>query len=334
MVNGAGKMATAAAEAIVRSEEFELMPFAFTGNNAPSNRDILGVNVRSIRLEDRADFLRSEAGRSSFLTSDFTHPDVVNLNADTYCNNNLHFVMGTTGGDRDALEERVRNSAISAVIAPNMAKQVVGLQSVIKAFSEVYRGCWVKEDSGLYIRESHQGVDVPNDFEGKADTSGTAKAMVEYFQKLGIPYGVKDIDAKIRDIEDQRLLGIPESALQGHGWHRYKLHSFNPENQELLNALYEGVSRFLGGSNVFDSYHGDYSKVSREAEVGNAVVSLDESVLFRVEQRKGEVKIDHNISGRNAYAEGNLDALRCLNKNVKFGAEGEVYSMINVAEGK
>jgi 4-hydroxy-tetrahydrodipicolinate reductase len=75
----------------------------------------------------------------------------------------------------------------------------------------------------LDIVESHQ--------KGKADTSGTAKAMVEkldgspgYFNQLGIPFR-KDQIRMIREPEEQLRLGVPEDALTGHGWHTYTLHS-------------------------------------------------------------------------------------------------------------
>jgi len=41
----------------------------------------------------------------------------------------LNFVMGTTGGDRDGInEQNMQASRCKAVVAPNMAKQIVALQ--------------------------------------------------------------------------------------------------------------------------------------------------------------------------------------------------------------
>ena len=65
------------------------------------------------------------------------------------------------------------------------------------------------------IRESHQ--------KGKADTSGTARAMIKAFNQLGIPFSEKDIQMQ-RDPEVQKTQwGIPETYLVGHGWHTYTL---------------------------------------------------------------------------------------------------------------
>ena len=40
------------------------------------------------------------------------------------------------------------------------------------------------------------------------DTSGTAKALVASFQKLGLPFNVEDIE-KVRDSAGQRGMGVP-----------------------------------------------------------------------------------------------------------------------------
>jgi 4-hydroxy-tetrahydrodipicolinate reductase len=121
--------------------------------------------------------------------------------------------MGTTGGDRRELQATVESSSIAAVIAPNMAKQIVGLQAMMEFaadnFPDLFRGY------ALEVKESHQ--------QGKADTSGTAKAMVGYFNKLGVSYSTDEI-VMVRDPQEQKTQwGIPEEYLAGHGWHTYTL---------------------------------------------------------------------------------------------------------------
>jgi 4-hydroxy-tetrahydrodipicolinate reductase len=67
----------------------------------------------------------------------------------------------------------------------------------------------------LEIKESHQ--------KGKADTSGTAKAMVRYFKQMGLDFSEDEI-RKERDPEIQAARwGIPQRYLAGHGWHTYTL---------------------------------------------------------------------------------------------------------------
>ena len=109
----------------------------------------------------------------------------------------------------------MKNSQVAAVIAPNMAKQIVAFQAMMEyaadTFPDVFKGYT------LQIRESHQ--------KGKADTSGTAKAMIGYFNRLGIPFS-KDQIRMERDPEVQRSeWGVPEAYLSGHGWHTYALRS-------------------------------------------------------------------------------------------------------------
>jgi len=51
-----------------------------------------------------------------------------------YMKHGLSFVMGTTGGDRDNInEQNMQASSCKAVVAPNMAKQIVALQVLKRA---------------------------------------------------------------------------------------------------------------------------------------------------------------------------------------------------------
>jgi 4-hydroxy-tetrahydrodipicolinate reductase len=167
-----------------------------------------------IKPSDRQKAIKSlKQKEGAFISVDYTHPSAVNLNAEFYCKCQLPFVMGTTGGDRQRLEATVRASSISAVIAPNMAKQIVGFQAMVEyaalTFPDLFEGY------SLEIKESHQ--------KGKADTSGTAKAMVRYFNQMGIRFEADEI-VKERDPEIQGTQwGIPQEYLTGHGWHTYAL---------------------------------------------------------------------------------------------------------------
>jgi 4-hydroxy-tetrahydrodipicolinate reductase len=121
--------------------------------------------------------------------------------------------MGTTGGDRERLMETLGAAALPAVIAPNMAKQIVGFQAIMEYAAREFPGLF--SGYSLEIRESHQ--------QGKADTSGTAKAMVQYFNRMGVSFAPEDI-LRERDPERQRRQwGVPEAHLKGHAWHTYTL---------------------------------------------------------------------------------------------------------------
>lgn len=226
MVNGLpGNMAAETARWVAKTAGMRLVPYALTGPNAKDT---------SVKIESTVVKLVSPANRDQILPLlkslgspydnpsdgqlicvDYTHPNAANENADFYCNNALHFVMGTTGGDRNKMADAVKESKVAAVIAPNMAKQIVAFQAMMEFAAQTFPN--VFEGYTLEIKESHQ--------KGKADTSGTAKALVDCFNKLGVPFAKDEIIME-RDPEVQKTKwGIPESHISGHGWHTYTLRS-------------------------------------------------------------------------------------------------------------
>ena len=218
MVNGLpGNMASNVASHALSDSRFELIPQSLTGPEITETETIIdSVSIRLVQPQDRDQaVLAIKEKEGLFLNVDFSLPPAVNNNAKFYCKHGLPFVMGTTGGNRQLLEDTVIASSISAVIAPNMAKQIVGFQAMMeytaKTFPDLFKGY------SLEIKESHQ--------KEKADTSGTAKAMVQYFNSLGLPFTQEEIN-KERDPEIQKnVLGIPEEYLSGHGWHTYSIDS-------------------------------------------------------------------------------------------------------------
>ena len=193
MVNGIpGNMAAILARHILADARFELVPYSLTGPEIQATEHkVEEISVRLLQPDERQKFIEEIAQKEKvFLSADYTHPSAVNANAAFYCKNRLPFVMGTTGGERHRLEETVRASSISAVIAPNMAKQIVGFQAMMeyaaRTFPDLFKGY------RLAIKESHQ--------KGKADTSGTAKAMVRYFNQMGLHFAEDQI-VKERDPE-------------------------------------------------------------------------------------------------------------------------------------
>jgi len=203
------------AQQILQDERFKLLPYSLTGPEIQESHCTVETTALELIAPDKRESRIAQIKQSEgpFLTADYTHPSAVNANADFYCNCGLPFVMGTTGGDRSLLEQTVRSSSIAAVIAPNMAKQIVGFQAMMEYAADNFPGLF--QGYSLEITESHQ--------KGKADTSGTAKAVVRYFNKLGIPFAEESI-VQIRDPKiQQSRLGIPEKYLSGHGWHTYTL---------------------------------------------------------------------------------------------------------------
>lgn len=218
MINGLpGNVTRTIATHVLADSRFELLPYALTGADIDlSTLTLAGTEIELIlphRRDARMDDITARHDR--FITVDFTHPSAVNDNADFYCRRALPFVMGTTGGDRERLVQRVRDSTICAVVAPNMAKQIVGFQAMLEYAAATFPGLF--DGYSLSVRESHQA--------GKADTSGTAKAVVGCFNRMGVPFSPQAIVME-RDPAVQRdTWNIPEAHLAGHGWHTYRLTS-------------------------------------------------------------------------------------------------------------
>ena len=146
---------------------------------------------------------------------DFSTPGAALDNARWFIDRGLPFVMGTTGFDANELRTRVAGAGLTAVVAPNMAAPIVMIQAALRWLADEFSGGCAGTDAELTVRESHQ--------QSKRDTSGTARALVASFRRLGIEFEPDRIEC-LRDPERQRReLDIPEAFLDAHAFHRYEL---------------------------------------------------------------------------------------------------------------
>nr|WP_319394003.1 dihydrodipicolinate reductase [uncultured Desulfobacter sp.] len=244
MVNGLpGNVARIMAESAIQDDRFTLVPFSLTGEEIDLGQ--VAVNQTQVTLlkpSERDDKIQEIlSSYPGFICVDYTHPTAVNDNATFYVANKIPFVMGTTGGDRQALENTVENGAMPSVIAPNMAKQIVGLQAMLEYGAKTFPGLF--KGFSLEVKESHQ--------QGKADTSGTAKALVACFNQLGTDFEISEIE-KIRDPKIQKgELGVPEAYIDGHGWHTYTLEA--PDKSALFELKHNINGRQIYVSGTFDA---------------------------------------------------------------------------------
>ena len=231
LVNGLpGQMATVVARRIVTVGKHMLVPYSFRGERAGAVR-VNGLPVQVLPASNREESIEIIcAGYDPLMAVDFTIPEAVEGNVEFYCRRGIPFVMGTTGGDREALEEKVRGSDIVAVIASNMASPVVAFQAMMEYAAREFPG--VLEGYRLSVVESHQ--------EEKKDTSGTAKAVVRSFNGLGIPFTEEQI-GKVRTKARQLGMGVPEQALGGHGWHKYR--AISPQGDVVLEFSHNITGR-------------------------------------------------------------------------------------------
>jgi len=211
IVNGLpGKMANAVAEAVAKSEDLKLLPVSLTGPEVEIKEIVIsGITVK-LFTPDKQLFLLGN--HFPDIQVDFTHPSAIRDNVNFYTEMGTPFVLGTTGGDLDYISTKVKKTGINAVVAPNMAGEIVAFQMMMDWLASNFPGLF--KDYNLTITESHQKT--------KADTSGTAKAMIKTFNRLGIPFTVDQIDKK-RTEKDYYLRGIPEEHWGGHGYHTYSL---------------------------------------------------------------------------------------------------------------
>ncbi|KAM7464822.1 hypothetical protein LguiB_012384 [Lonicera macranthoides] len=217
MVNGCtGKMGKAVIEAAI-SAGLQPVPVSF-GSSEDCGKTVAvgGTNIKVHGPSNRLKILASVFDEyPSLIVVDYTVPTAVNDNAELYCKVGVPFVMGTTGGDRSRLYKTVEDSNVYAVISPQMGKQVVAFLAAMEIMAEQSPGAF----SGykLEVLESHQA--------SKLDTSGTAKAVISCFQKLGVSFDLNQIE-KIRDPKQQiEMVGVPEEYLSGHAFHLYRLTS-------------------------------------------------------------------------------------------------------------
>lgn len=251
MVNGMpGPMATAAAEACLR-KGMKLTPVAMTGPDIDPMTIVVfdpitekSSEVRLIpssekeELSSSVEGLKVSCGENNVLAIDYTHPSAVNSNADFYVEQNLPFVMGTTGGDREKLMKGVNDANHFAVIAPNMAKQIVAMQAALEDLAKKFPGSFASYK--IACRESHQKT--------KADTSGTAKAVIDSLTELTDDEFTYDDIEMIRDDAGAIEFGVPENAMNGHAFHRYTLTSADGTTQFALEHNVAGRTIYAEGT--------------------------------------------------------------------------------------
>ncbi|KAL2924085.1 4-hydroxy-tetrahydrodipicolinate reductase 2 chloroplastic, partial [Bienertia sinuspersici] len=180
MVNSCmGKMGKSVIEAAANAG-LHIVPVSF-GAQEDSGQSVQvgGKEIQVHSPAEREDILASVYNEyPELIVVDYTVPTAVNDNAELYCKIGVPFVIGTTGGDREKLHKTVEDSKNYAVISPQMGKQVVAFLAAMEIMAEQFPGAFA--GYSLQVMESHQA--------NKKDASGTAKAVISCFQKLGVDF--------------------------------------------------------------------------------------------------------------------------------------------------
>mmetsp|Transcript_24172 Transcript_24172/g.41080 ORF Transcript_24172/g.41080 Transcript_24172/m.41080 type:complete len:328 (-) Transcript_24172:604-1587(-) len=264
MVNGMpGPMATAAAEACLR-KGLKLSPIAMTGPDVepckihlvdPETEKMSAVKlIPSSNVEELEAAIAGVKEASTLIAIDYTHPSAVNANGLFYAKNEIPFVMGTTGGDREKLINDITAAKLFAVIAPNMGKQIVAMQAALEDLATKYPSAFAGYK--LEVTESHQKT--------KADTSGTAKAVISSLKKLSDDGFSNDDIQMLRDDESSLGFGVPEEGLGGHAFHTYTLTS--PDKSVQFQLKHNVVGRTVYAEGTADAVKFLVNKMTTEGE--------------------------------------------------------------------
>lgn len=220
MVNGLpGRMAAATAEEVVHRGH-TLVGEVMTGAGMDASYAVTPEHVVRLCGPDDHDACLQRVSKAydNIMIVDYTHPTAANANVSRYARAGLSFVIGTTGGVVEDMMQAVNDvDDVYAVIAPNMGKQIVAFQAMMRQMADQFPT--VFQGYTLSVTESHQAT--------KADTSGTAKAVVKSISDMGVqPFEVGDID-KVRTVDRSVAdMGVPEEFVtKGHAYHTYRLTS-------------------------------------------------------------------------------------------------------------
>lgn len=227
-----GNMSSLIAKGIVESGDMVLNPI---GLSHTVNKDAeSGFAVELVSCEEHK---RAIMENDPNIIVDFSKGSP-ERNCELFCNCGVPFVMGSTGGDREAMKKMVESSNISAVIAPNMASPVIAIQAMLEYAARNFPG--VFSEYSLEITESHQ--------EMKADTSGTAIAFEKLFSKMGAVSDKDGILSIRNSLIQERLYEVPEEHLGGHGYHKYTLISGDGTVRVGLVHNIDGRSAYVDGT--------------------------------------------------------------------------------------
>ncbi|WKZ57842.1 MAG: dihydrodipicolinate reductase C-terminal domain-containing protein [Bdellovibrionota bacterium] len=160
----------------------------------------------------RSCLIDAQKSHPGIVVVEFSTPQSVERNVELFCTVGMPFVCGTTGSNSEKLSTFVAESSTTAVIAVNMAAEIVLLQAMWEWAANEFPG--LLSEAHLKVTESHQSK--------KRDVSGTAIRLGQSFAKLGMAFDINAVES-IRDPERQRRLGVPDEFLGGHGWHRYQI---------------------------------------------------------------------------------------------------------------
>lgn len=122
-----------------------------------------------------------------------------------------------------------------------MGKQIVAFQAMMDLFSKEFPGAL--EGYTMKMVESHQTT--------KADTSGTAKAVIRSINGLGVDFSVDEVERVRNEPEQLDRMQVPIKFLKGHAYHTYTLTS--PDETVTLEFKHNVRGRLVYAEGTIDA---------------------------------------------------------------------------------
>jgi len=255
--DGEGKMSQIIAGGIIDSTDYELLQYSLTGPDRPrqtvvnplfSKNEAKVTSVELIPPQHHSSALSKlkENFGSPYIIDFCKGEGVANTNAKMYCDNNIPFVMGSTGADYDLIKRLSAEADNPCVAYPNMDVRIVtwmaGIQYIAENFSGAFEGAKVE------LWESHQA--------DKKDTSGTMKKTLEALAKLSSSEMSEGDITKIRDpFVQAKQVGVPENWTGWHAYHLFRIfneHDGVRDSEELIFKRHGGECYRQGAMKALD----------------------------------------------------------------------------------
>ena len=287
-----GEMGGLAAERILASKEYAMMPFGIVSKEDVERGITFWRGLPCVFFEEVGRYHKCDIKEEKPIIIDFTHKDVIRFNWENYYREwECPLIVGTIGMKK---EDFIGNEAPVIVGAPNLCPQVV---AVLKIFSQLGPGSL--EGVRFEIIESHQST--------KTEVSGTALQMKEYFERAGA-LEVTPI-LSMRERETQLVLGVPEKYLDGHGWHTYNFFSEDEKKiQFLIDTCHGFFSTFPQTKSPVvlpDYFEEFYSKEPYKKDRSTMSMSI-------TSDRRRTLRLSHDVNGRQPYIDGLMEVLHVM----------------------
>ena len=201
--------------------------------------------------------------------------------------------------------------------------QVVAFQATMEMMAENFPGAF----SGykLEVIESHQ--------RNKVDTSGTAKAVVASFQQLGLSFQEVGLAPSCRQAR-----ALPHPHICPSYWQGSMLadegcsaHVQPSCSAPVMLPSAVGTQQLVGVQKDIRKVR-DASQQKSEMGVPDAAIGGHAFHTYRLKSPDDSVAFEfqHNVCGRQIYAEGTVDAALFLAQQIKSHSKQKVFNMVDV----